>query len=179
MAVVVAYRMTPRGVGYAIAGVAAFSILSGAIGGLRASRGTGGDVLFAALVALGVAAPLAMVAWTRGHEVRVCDAGIMSFGLGTVQMIRWQDLERFEVDRYRASPFAVYAVLGDGSRIALEALRGGSTQGGRVERLRHELEVKLDHKHTRGGDDAQARAAWPRVPIGWRRRARLIETHAH
>lgn len=168
--------MTPRGIGYAIAGVAAISILSGAIGGLGASRGIGGDVLFAALVALGVAAPLALVAWTRGLEVRVCDAGIMSLGLRTVQMIRWQDLERFEVDRYRASPFAVYAVLGDGSRVALEALRGGSAQGGRVEQLRHELEVKLDER-TRSADDAQARAPWPRVPVGWRRRARLVETH--
>ena len=168
--------MTPRGIGYTIAGVAAISILSGAVGGLGASRGIGGDVLFGALVALGVAAPLALVAWTRGFEVRVCDAGVMSFGLRTVQMIRWQDLERFEVDRYRASPFAVYAVLADGSRVPLDALRGGSAQGGRVEALRHELERKLDERTRRAGD-AQGGAAWPAVPVGWRRRARLIESH--
>ena len=177
MAVVVAYRTTPRSLGYAIAAVAAISILTGAGGGLGASRGTGSDLLFAALVALGVAAPVALVAWTRGFEVRLCDAGIMSVGLSTVQMLRWQDLQGFEVDRYRSSPYAVYAVLGDGSRVALEALRGGSAQGGRIEQLRHELETKL-HERTSRGDDAQARAAWPRVPVGWRRRARLVETQA-
>jgi hypothetical protein len=168
--------MTPRGVGYAIASVAAFSILSGAAGGLGASRGTGADVLFAALVALGVVAPVAMVAWTRGFEVRVCDAGIMSMSLRTVQMIRWHDLQHFEVDRYRSSPFAVYAVLGDGARVALEPLRGGSSQGGRIEQLSRELEAKLVFERSRHGDDAQARAVWPRVPLGWRRRGHRIET---
>jgi len=176
LAFVTAYRMTPPGVGYAIAFVAAFSILSGAAGGLGASRSIAADVLFAALVALGVAAPLAMVAWTRGFEVRICDAGIMSMSLRTVQMIRWHDVERFEVDRYRSSPFAVYAVLGDGSRVALEALRGGSSQGGRIEQLSNELEAKLVAERTRHADDVQARAAWPPLPLGWRRRGRRSAT---
>jgi hypothetical protein len=168
--------MTPRSLGYAIAAVAAFSLLSGAVGGLGASRGAASDLLFGALVALGVAAPLALLAWTHGYEVRVYDAGVMSIGLSTVQLIRWQDLERFEVDGYRSSPYAVYAVLNDGSRVALEALRGGSSQGARIEQFRDELETRL-RERTRHGDSAQAGPAWPRVPVGWRRRARLIETH--
>jgi hypothetical protein len=179
MAIVVAYRMTPRSIGYGIAAVAAASILAGAVGGLGRSRGAGGDLLFAALVVLGVAAPVALVAWIRGLEVRVCDAGIMSIGLSTVQMIRWRDLEHFEVDRYRSSPFVVYAVLADGSRVALEALRGGSSQRERVEQLRHALETRLVSERTRRADDAQAPAAWPPVPFGWRRRAHHIETQPH
>ena len=175
MAVVAAYRMTPRGFGYTLAVVVAVSIVTGAVGGLRASRGVGGDLLFSAILALGVAASLVLVAATRGLEVRVCDAGIMSIGLSTVQLIRWQGLERCEVDQYRSSPFAVYAVLGDGSRVALDALRGGSSQGGRVEQMRQELQMKLVGASGRHGDDAQARAAWPPLPVGWRRRARRIE----
>jgi hypothetical protein len=169
--------MTSRSLGYVIAAVAAISILSGAVGGLRASRGIGGDVLFAALVVLGAFACVALVAWTRGYEVRVCDAGVMSIGLSAVQMIRWQDLERFEVDRYRSSPFAVYAVLGDGTRIALDALRGGSSQHDRVEQFRHALETRLMHERI-NSHEGDAPGAWPRVPLGWRRRAHRIETPA-
>ncbi len=168
--------MTPRSIGYAIAGAAAISILTGAAGGLGASRGIGGDLLFAGLVALGVAAPLALVAWTRGFEVRVCDAGIMSIGLSSVQMIRWQDLDHFEVDQYRSSPFAVYAVLGDGSRVVLEALRGGSSQRGRVEQFSHELQTRLMLERTRQGEDGPVDTAWPRVPLGWRHRAHCLQT---
>ena len=111
---VVSYRIAPRTIGYAIAAVAAFSIISGAVGGLEASRTAGGDLLFVALIAVGVGAPGALVAWNRGVEVRVYDAGIMSIGPGTAQLIRWRDIARFEVDRYRSTPFAIYAVLGDG-----------------------------------------------------------------
>ena len=179
MTVVVAYRMMSRRIGYGVAGVAAISIVMGAVGGLRASRGVGGDLLFAGLVTLGAAASVALVAWARGFEVRVCDAGIMSIGLSTAQMIRWQDLEHFEVDRYRSSPFAVYAVLGDGSRVALEALRGGPSQRARVEQLSHELETRLAHERTRHEHDAQPRAAWPRVPVGWRHRAHRVETQTY
>jgi len=169
--------MTSRSVGYAIAAVAAVSILTGAAGGVGASsRGVSGDLLFAALVAIGVVASVALVAWTRGFEVRVCDAGVMSIGVSRVQMIRWQDLERFEVDRYRSSPFAVYAVLGDGTRIALEALRGGSSQHERVEQFRHALEARLVDERASHDDHSEGQADWPRVPFGWRRRAHSIET---
>jgi hypothetical protein len=178
MTAVVAYRLTPRSLGYGIAAVAAVSILSGAVRGLAASRGTGGNLLFAALLAVGAAACIGLVAWNRGYEVRVCDAGIMSIGLTTVQMIRWCDLARFEIDAYRSSPFAVYAVLADGSRVALEALRGGSSQRERVEQFRHELEVKLISERSGGAGDDQL-PAWPRVPLGWRRRARRLEPQAH
>src|SRR5580700_8841462 len=119
MARMVAYRMTPRGLGYAIAAVAAFSIISGAIGGLASSRGVAGDVLFAALAMIGAAGSLALVVWTTGFEVRVSDAGVMSVRLRAIELIRWQQIDRFEVDRYKSSPYAVYAVLDDGSRVAL------------------------------------------------------------
>ena len=177
MAAVAAYRMTPRSLGYGIAAVAAFSILAGAIGGLEKTASIGGDVLFAAIAAFGAAASLAIAALARASEVRAYDAGIMSIGLRTVALIRWQDVARFEVDRYRSSPFTVYAVLDDGSRIALEPLRGGSSQGDRVQQLSDKLATKLRDEQLRNGT-AHTRAEWPRVPIGWRRRARVIETHA-
>jgi hypothetical protein len=178
MAAVVAYRMTPRSLGYAIAAVAAFSIVSGAIGGLENSASIGADVLFAALAVAGAAASLAIAAWARAAEVRAYDAGLMSIGLTSVALIRWQDVERFEVDRYRSSPFAVYAVLDDGSRVALEPLRGGSSQGKRVHQLSDDLGVKLRDEQLRNGS-SQSRATWPRAPIGWRRRAHAAETHAY
>jgi hypothetical protein len=175
---VVSYRIAPRTIGYAIAAVAAFSIISGAVGGLEASRTAGGDLLFVALIAVGVGAPGALVAWNRGVEVRVYDAGIMSIGPGTAQLIRWRDIARFEVDRYRSTPFAVYAVLGDGSTVALEPLRGGTAHRERIEEVRRALESRLAEERSGQADDAQGGAAWPRVPLGWRHRARHVQARA-
>jgi hypothetical protein len=177
MAAVVAYRMTPRSLGYAIAAVAAFAIVSGAIGGLEKSAGVGAKVLFAALATMGAAASLAIAAWARAAEVRAYDAGLMSIGLTTVALIRWQDVARFEVDGYRASPFAVYAVLDDGSRVPLEPLHGGSSQGARIQQLSDALSAKLREEQLRHGTSA-SRPPWPRAPIGWRRRANVVEGHA-
>jgi len=176
MAAVVAYRMSPPWLGYAIALAAGVSLVSGAVGGLGASRSIGADVLFAGLVVVGAAGAFAVAACARGFEVRASDAGVMSMGLGTLRMMRWQDVDRFEIDRYRSSPFAVYAVLADGSRVALEPLRGGSSQGARVEQMRHALATKLADEQSRHTEPAQGRAAWPRVPLGWRRRARRVQT---
>jgi hypothetical protein len=175
MAGVVAYRMTPRGLGYTIAAVAAFSIISGAVGGLGSSRGVAGDVLFVALAVLGAVASLTIVVWTIGLEVRASDAGVMSLGLRTVELMRWQQIDRFEVDRYKSSPFAVYAVLTNGSRIALETLRGGSSQGARVEQFRRELEANLEDARRSHPDADAFDPSWPPAPFGWRRRARSVE----
>jgi len=167
--------MTPRGLGDAIAGAAAFAVISGAVGGLGASRGVAGDLLFGALVVFGLVGALAVVVWTTGSEVRVCDAGVMSVGLRAIAMIRWQEIERFEVDRYKSSPFTIYAVLTDGSRVALETLRGGSTHADRVEQFRAQLETKLrDERSDHAGADAGL-ASWPPAPLGWRRRARSLQ----
>jgi hypothetical protein len=178
MAAVVAYRMTPRSLGYAIAAVAAFAIVSGAIGGLEKSAGVGAKVLFAALAAAGAVASLGIAAWARAAEVRAYDAGLMSIGLTTVALIRWQDIQRFEVDRYRSSPFAVYAVLDDGSRVGLEPLRGGSSQGARIHQLSDALGARLRDEQLRHGSSA-SRPPWPRAPVGWRRRAHVVEAHAY
>jgi hypothetical protein len=172
MAGVVAYRMTPRGLGYTIAAAAAFAIISGAVGGLGASRGVAGDVLFGALTVAGLAGALAVVVWTTASEVRAGDAGVMSVGLRAITMIRWQEIDSFEVDRYKSSPFTVYAVLADGSRVALETLRGGSSQGERVEEFRRQLQTKLEDARRRLGGANAAVARWPPAPLGWRRRAR-------
>jgi hypothetical protein len=174
MAGVVAYRMTPRALGYAIAAVAAFAIISGAVGGLGSSRGVAGDFLFATLVVAGLLGALALVLWTTGSEVRVCDAGVMSIGLRVIEMIRWREIDRFEVGRYRSSPFTVYAVLTDGSRVALEALRGGSSHGDRVEQFRRHLDTKLADERSRQGSGEAIPAAWPPAPLGWRHRARSV-----
>ena len=175
MARVVAYRMTPRGLGYTIAAVAAFAIISGAVGGLGSSRSVAGDLLFGGLVVVGLVGALVLVVWTTGSEVRVCDAGVMSVGLRAIEIIRWQEIDSFEVGRYKSSPFTVYAVLTDGSRVALETLRGGSSHGDRLEQFRRQLETKLaDERSRQGGDDAIP-PSWPPAPLGWRRRARSVE----
>lgn len=174
MAAVVAYRMTPRTIGYVLAGAIAFFLLSGALGGLKASNGIGGDVLFVAIGAFGVAVAIALIVLTQGLEVRAYDAGIVSTSLRSIQMIRWQHLDHFEVDSFRSSPFTVYAVLGDGSRIALEPLRGGSAHGARIEQVRQDLEAKLLDERLGGLRDVRDSAPWPRAPFGWRRRARSI-----
>jgi hypothetical protein len=118
---------------------------------------------------------LVVVVWTTGSEVRVCDAGVMSVGLRAIVMIRWQEIDSFEVGRYKSSPFTVYAVLTDGSRVALETLRGGSSQGERVEQFRRQLATRLeDERRRRRGADAVP-PSWPPAPLGWRRRARLAK----
>jgi hypothetical protein len=170
--------MFPPWVAYVAAAVCGIAILAQAVQGPGSLYGVGGDLLFAGLVALGAMIPLALVLWGRGSSVRLCEAGIVSIGLNTAHTIRWEDLDRFAIDSYRSTPFAIYAVLIDGSRVALEPLWGRSWQQQRIGRICQGLNTKLAYERQRLANNPVTPPAFPRIPLGWRLRPHGIERSA-
>lgn len=175
---VVTYRMTPRWVLYPFVVLTAVVPVGAIANGPGKLHGVGGMCVFVALVLISLAVPIALVVWNRGLGVHLSDAGIVSVGLNDVDVIRWQDVDRFVVDTYHSNATAVYAELGDGSRVALYALQGRLWRRHRVEAFRAALQSRLDDTGTRDPTATDAPSEFASVPLGWRRRVHRIEKRA-
>ena len=69
-------------------------------------------IALVALATLGFAVPVALLLWNIGTGVHVCDAGIVSVGVNDVDVVRWEDIDRFAVGELREDRTVGFRGLG-------------------------------------------------------------------
>ena len=125
-------------------------------------------------------APAALVMLARGTGVLAADAGVVSVGNRYADVIRWEDVDRFENrENRRNRSVAVYAILADGSEVVLAPLRGRLWTRPRLRRIGAELQMRLLEERAKAQTRSDPPPPFTALPRGWRRRERRIQRGGH
>ncbi|HEY1775793.1 MAG TPA: hypothetical protein VGG41_06505 [Solirubrobacteraceae bacterium] len=118
------------------------------------------------LTVAGAGVPLALLLWSASIGIRLSDAGIVSIGFDSADAIRWSELRRFFLDDRGPNRIAVYAGLGDGSRVVLTPLQGWRWERAWLGRACDELSERLSYEHAREPEQGATTESFGAIRFG-------------
>jgi hypothetical protein len=157
-----------------------FLLLLGAIPvAVQKTSGAAEAIALTVFVLMCFVFPVALLRLGRRSGVHVSEAGVVSVGNRYADVIRWEDVDRFDTrENHGDGSVVVYALLADGSEVVLSPLRGRLWTRPRLRRIGAELQARLLEERVKAQTRPGPPPPFTAIPRGWRRRDHQVERTA-